>query len=126
MKLEIVSVTAAAALAFMASATAAGMPAEATKLGCVACHAMDKKLVGPSWKDIAAKYTGHGVKKYKYNGKEYPLIEGLVMKVSHGGSGNWGPLAMPLTTQRECTKRKSPSWLNSSRAWQRGNRSRAL
>ncbi len=96
MRLEIVNVTAAVALAFAAfPAAATEMPAEATKLGCVACHAMDKKLVGPAWKDIAAKYTGHGVKKFKYNGKEYPLIEGLVMKVSHGGSGNWGAVAMP-------------------------------
>ncbi len=93
MKLEII--TTAAGLAFMASAIAADMPPAAKKLGCVACHAMDKKIVGPSWKDIAEKYAGHGVKTFKYDGKEYPLIEGLVMKVSKGGAGNWGTLPMP-------------------------------
>ncbi|HXU92547.1 MAG TPA: c-type cytochrome [Gallionella sp.] len=96
MKLEIISMAAATGLAFMASTAAAEpMPPLATKLGCIACHTIDKKLVGPAWKDVAQKYTGKGVKKFKYNGKEYPLIEGLVMKVSNGGSGNWGTIPMP-------------------------------
>jgi len=71
------------------------MPAAAKKLGCNACHAIDKKVVGPAWKDVAEKYTGQGVKTFTYNGKEYPLVEGLVMKVSLGGSGNWGTIPMP-------------------------------
>lgn len=77
------------------SAMAVDMPLLAKKLGCIACHTIDKKVVGPAWKDVADKYTKHGVKKFKYKGKEYPLIEGLVMKVSKGGSGNWGPVPMP-------------------------------
>ncbi len=93
MRLEMIGMTAASVLAFTVSATE--MPPMAKTLGCVACHAIDKKIVGPAWKDVAAKYTGHGVKKFTYNGKEYPLIEGLVMKVSNGGSGNWGPVPMP-------------------------------
>ncbi len=84
-----------ATLTLMTPAVAAEMPPAAKKLGCIACHAIDKKIVGPAWKDVAEKYTGHGVKKFKYNGKEYPLIQGLVMKVSNGGSGNWGPVPMP-------------------------------
>lgn len=95
MKRQLLGVVTATGFAFIASAAAVEMPQAATKLGCVACHAMDKKLVGPAWKEIAEKYTGHKVKKYKYNGKEYPLIEGLVMKVSNGGSGNWGAVPMP-------------------------------
>jgi cytochrome c len=90
MKPEIFCITAAAGLILMASAAAAEMPPLAKKLGCIACHAIDKKVVGPAWKDVAEKYTGHGIKKFKYNGKEYPLIEGLVMKVSKGGSGTLG------------------------------------
>ncbi len=93
MRLEII--TAATGLAFMASAAAVDMPPTAKTLGCIACHALDKKLVGPSWQDIADRYTGKGVKTFTYNGKEYPLIEGLVMKVSKGGSGNWGTMPMP-------------------------------
>jgi len=71
------------------------MPAAAKKLGCNACHAIDKKIVGPAWKDVADKYTGHGVKIFTFNGKEYPLVEGLVTKVSQGGTGNWGTVPMP-------------------------------
>lgn len=93
MKLEIIAAT--ASMAVMASATAVEMPPTAKKLGCTACHAMDRKLVGPSWQDIANRYAGKGVKTFTYNGKEYPLIEGLVMKVSKGGSGNWGTMPMP-------------------------------
>ncbi len=76
-------------------ALAEEMPPKAKELNCVACHAIDHKVVGPAWKDVAERYTGHGVKTFTYNGKQYPLIEGLVMKVSRGGSGNWGSMPMP-------------------------------
>lgn len=78
----------------IATAQAQEMPAMAKKLGCTACHAIDKKIVGPAWKDVADRYTGHGVKTFKFKDKEYPLIEGLVMKVSQGGAGNWGTVPM--------------------------------
>jgi len=51
---------------------------------CMACHAIDKKLVGPAWKDVAAKYRGQ-------KGAEAKLIE----KVAKGGSGVWGQVPMP-------------------------------
>ncbi len=89
-----VTLAVTATLTLMMPAMAADMPAAAKKLGCTACHAIDKKIIGPAWKDVAERYTGHGIKKFKYNGKEYPLIEGLVMKISNGGSGNWGPVPM--------------------------------
>jgi len=50
----------------------------------MACHAMDKKLVGPSFKDIAAKYKGQG-----------DAVAKLSDKVRKGGSGVWGPIPMP-------------------------------
>lgn len=78
-----------------AGAAKAEMPKLAKELNCVACHAIDHKVVGPAWQDVANKYTGKGVTTYVYQGKEYPLIEGLVMKVSKGGSGNWGSMPMP-------------------------------
>jgi cytochrome c551/c552 len=71
------------------------MPALAKKLNCTGCHAIDTKVVGPAWRDVAKKYIGGGVTKYTYNDKEYPLTEGLVRKVSKGGSGNWGTTPMP-------------------------------
>jgi len=54
------------------------------KGGCVACHSVDKKILGPSFKDIAAKYKGQ---------KEAEDM--LVKKVKAGGSGVWGPMPMP-------------------------------
>jgi cytochrome c len=84
-----------AGIVVASNAYAVSMPPLATKYNCVACHDIDKKKVGPAWRDVAERYTGHDVKTYTYNGKEYPLIEGLVMKVSKGGSGNWGSMPMP-------------------------------
>jgi cytochrome c len=58
--------------------------AMAKKYNCLACHAVDKKVVGPSYRDIAKKYKGDA-------GAEAKLIE----KVKKGGSGVWGPIPMP-------------------------------
>lgn len=52
--------------------------------GCVACHALDKKLVGPSYKEIAAKYR---------NDKKAAAM--LAQKVKAGGKGVWGDVPMP-------------------------------
>ena len=64
------------------------MLALAKKSGCMACHAVDKKIVGPAWKDVARRYAGNA-------GAREQLIE----KVSKGGKGNWtdivGSAAMP-------------------------------
>ena len=54
-----------------------------TKGGCMACHAKDKKLVGPAFKDIAAKYKGQADAPAK-----------LADKVRKGGSGSFGPIPM--------------------------------
>lgn len=89
------SMVAAAGLMISASVMATEMPPLAHQLHCTACHAIDHKLVGPAWRDVAQRYTGSGITIYTYKGKEYPLIEGLVMKVSGGGSGNWGTMPMP-------------------------------
>jgi len=82
------------------STFAVDMPPLAKKNGCTACHAIDHKVVGPAWMDVAKKYKGVKTYKYSNNGsnapdaKEYPLVEGLVVKVSKGGHGNWGSAAM--------------------------------
>lgn len=73
----------AAALAVAsAPALAAGPDDAMNKAGCMACHSKDKKLVGPSFKDIAAKYKGQDV------------TAKLVEKVRKGGSGSFGPIPM--------------------------------
>jgi cytochrome c len=56
----------------------------AKKSGCTACHAIDKKLVGPAYKDVAAKYKGQKDAEAK-----------LIAKVKAGGSGVWGAIPMP-------------------------------
>lgn len=83
MKSIIVSI-AAAGLLFAGSAMATDMPDLAKKNGCVACHSIDKKLMGPAWMDVAKKYKGDA-------GAEAMLIT----KVSKGGGGVWGKMAMP-------------------------------
>lgn len=77
--------TVAIAALFAAAGPAWAGPAEdaMTKAGCMACHSKDKKLVGPAFKDIAAKYKGQA-------GAEATLIA----KVRTGGKGVFGPIPM--------------------------------
>jgi cytochrome c len=56
----------------------------AKKNACMACHAVDKKLVGPSYQDVAKKYEGK---------KE--AVEAVMTSIKAGGSGKWGPIPMP-------------------------------
>ena len=72
----------ATALAFVATPALADPEAAMNKAGCMACHAKDKKLVGPSFKDIAAKYKGQDASAK------------LMDKVRKGGSGSFGPIPM--------------------------------
>jgi cytochrome c551/c552 len=80
-----------AGAAAASTATAAAAPVAAgsgvegmlTKYGCVACHAVDKKIIGPAFKDIAAKYRGQ---------KDVEKI--LAEKVRNGGVGVWGQIPM--------------------------------
>src|SRR5947207_1982588 len=58
------------------------------KSGCTACHAIDKKVVGPAYQDVAAKYKGDATAAAK-----------LQEKVKKGGSGVWGPVPMPPNAQ---------------------------
>ena len=55
---------------------------------CTACHAVDKKLVGPSYKDVAAKYASDG-----------EAVAKLSAKIIKGGVGNWGLIPMPANPQ---------------------------
>jgi cytochrome c len=100
MKSIVVSMAVAAGLMIAGSAMAVDMPPLAKKNNCVACHAIDHKVVGPAWMDVAKKYKGAKTYKYSSKGsaapdaKEYPVVEGLMQKVSHGGTGNWGSMPM--------------------------------
>ena len=73
----------AALTGLLAAAPAFADEALAKKHNCTACHAIDKKLVGPAYKDVAAKYKGQNV------------AAKLEEKVKKGGQGVWGPVPMP-------------------------------
>jgi cytochrome c len=74
-----------AALGLAAAATPALASEElAKKHACTACHAIDKKLVGPAYKDVAAKYKG-----------DAKAPAALAQKVKKGGAGVWGQVPMP-------------------------------
>ena len=93
MKFFISSMVAAIALMIANGAWATEMPELTKKHDCDICHDIEKRVVGPAWRDVAKRYKG--ATKYVYKGKEYPLIDGLVMAVSQGTSGNWGEMPMP-------------------------------
>jgi cytochrome c len=68
---------------FAASPVLADEQQSMLKAGCVGCHKVDGKMVGPSYKDVAAKYKG-----------QKDAVSKLSEKVRAGGSGNWGSMAM--------------------------------
>jgi len=67
-----------AAAALLVSGSAFADLDLAKKSGCLACHSVEKKIVGPGWKDVAAKYKGDAGAK-----------AALITKVKKGGKGNW-------------------------------------
>ena len=105
MKSIIVSMIAAAGLMVAGSAMAVDMPELAKKSGCTACHTVEKKLVGPAWRDVSKAYnkvgaTGTAVDPaaYKVTKKVADILkennaktaqEWLQHKVAKGGKGDW-------------------------------------
>lgn len=76
----------------LASATLLSAPAYADKglaqkSGCLACHATDKKLVGPAYQDVSKKYAG-----------QKDAVATLTASIKKGGSGKWGAIPMPPQT----------------------------
>lgn len=73
----------------------------ATSKNCLACHAVDKKLVGPAYKDVAAKYKG-----------DKTAADKLAAKIIKGGSGVWGAVPMPANSQvNEAESKKLAAWI---------------
>lgn len=91
---HLINLFAAAGLVLVAGQASAAVDnaagqALAQKSGCLLCHAVDKKVMGPSYKGIAAKYKGQADAEAK-----------LITKVSKGGSGTWGPIPMPANSPK--------------------------
>ena len=73
----------------------------AQKKNCMACHATDKKVIGPSYKDVAAKYAG-----------QKDAADKLAQKIQKGGSGVWGAVPMPANPQVSDAEAKTlATWL---------------
>lgn len=83
----LLSAIAAATVLLAGQAHAADAQALAQKSGCLACHSVDHKVLGPAYKDVAAKYKGDKGAEAK-----------LVAKVKAGGSGVWGNIPMPANS----------------------------
>lgn len=67
---------------------------------CLACHQVDRKLVGPAFKDIALKYKGNK-----------NAVAQLAAKIQSGGKGVWGPLPMPAQNVTEDEAKKLAAWV---------------
>lgn len=68
---------------------------------CMSCHAVDKKVVGPAYKDVAKKYAG-----------DAKAADMLSAKVIKGGAGVWGPVPMPANAQvNEAESKKLVAWI---------------
>ena len=97
MKRVLLAMTAALTVAAPAFAD----QALATSKNCMACHALDKKLVGPAYKDVAAKYAG-----------DKAAVDKLAAKIMKGGSGVWGPVPMPANAQvNDAEAKKLAAWV---------------
>ncbi len=83
MKIQVACLFVSAGL-LVSAGNAIAQEALAKKYNCLACHSVDKKIVGPAYKDVAAKYKGDAGAEAR-----------LVAKVKNGGSGVWGPIPMP-------------------------------
>ncbi len=90
----------AVALSVAVAAPAFADQALATAKNCMSCHTVEKKLVGPSFKEIAAKYAGK------------PVSDTLAVKIMKGGSGVYGPVPMPANTQvSDAEAKKLAAWV---------------
>ncbi len=101
------SLALAAVLAAASSVAFAQSPEEALaqKSGCLACHAVDKKIVGPAYKEVAAKYRGDKTAPAK-----------LEKKVREGGQGVWGAIPMPPNTiPSDADIKKLVAWILSQK-----------
>jgi cytochrome c len=67
---------------------------------CMACHAVDKKVVGPAYKEVAAKYKGQG-----------DAVAMLSAKIKAGGKGVWGPVPMPPNNVTDDEAKKLATWV---------------
>ena len=93
--------TLAAAIGTCLASPAFAQEQLAQQKNCMACHAVDKKVVGPAYKEVAAKYAG-----------QKDAVDKLSQKVIKGGVGVWGQIPMPANTQvSEAEAKQLVQWI---------------
>lgn len=94
------------ALFALAAAVSVAVPALADQAlakskNCMSCHAIDRKVVGPAYQDVAKKYAG-----------QRDAVDKLTTKIMKGGAGVWGVIPMPVNSQvNEAEARKLATWV---------------
>lgn len=100
MKCYLVAI-AALVTGFVLTTPALADVALATAKNCTSCHAVDKKVLGPSYKEVASKYAGQA-----------DAVDKLSNKIMKGGAGVWGPVPMPANSQVNADEaRKLVTWI---------------
>lgn len=90
----------------LATAVSVAVPAYADQAlakakNCMSCHAIDKKVVGPAYQDVAKKYAG-----------QKDAVDKLASKIMKGGAGVWGVIPMPVNSQvSEGEAKKLAAWV---------------
>ncbi len=88
-------------LALAMSAPVLADQALATSKNCLACHGVANKVVGPAFKDVAAKYAS-----------DKGAVDMLAGKIQKGGGGNWGAIPMPANAQvNDAEAKKLAAWV---------------
>ncbi|MGJ7552756.1 c-type cytochrome [Variovorax sp. RB2P76] len=104
MKRVLLSAALGLGLAALAAPALADL-ALATSKNCMSCHAVERKVLGPSFKDVAAKYKD-----------DKGAVDALASKIMKGGSGVWGPVPMPANNQvSEADAKKLAAWVLSTK-----------
>ena len=91
--------------ACMLSSPAWANPELAQKKNCMACHSVSQKVIGPAYKEVAAKYAG-----------QKDAVDKLAAKIIKGGAGVWGPVPMPANAQvNDAEAKKLAAWVLSQK-----------
>ena len=94
-------VAATIVIAFMAAGPAFASPDLAQRKNCISCHSIGQKVIGPAYRDVAAKYAGQA-----------DAVARLSQKVIQGGSGVWGVVPMPANPQvSEAEAKQLVQWI---------------
>ena len=96
----VIAVTVAAGALFAQNALAADPAKLAQTKGCMVCHQIDKKVVGPAYKDVAKKYAGQA-----------GAADMLATKIQKGGSGVWGTVPMPPNNVTPAEAKELATWV---------------